>query len=45
MLTAPARAPVTHFESALALNQALGLEFKRWPCDATFLYLYRFAEA
>ena len=27
------------------LNQALGLNFKRWPCDATFLYLYRFAEA
>ena len=28
-----------------ALNQALGLEFKRWPSNATFLYLYRFAEA
>ena len=28
-----------------ALNQALGLDFKRWPSDATFLYLYRFAEA
>ena len=28
-----------------ALNQALGLNFKRWPTDATFLYLYRFAEA
>ena len=27
------------------LNQAMGLEFKRWPSDATFLYLYRFAEA
>jgi hypothetical protein len=27
------------------LNQALGLNFKRWPCAATFLYLYRFAEA
>jgi hypothetical protein len=27
------------------LNQALGLNFKRWPSDATFLYLYRFAEA
>ena len=27
------------------LNQALGLEFKRWPSDATFLYLYRSAEA
>ncbi|QPN69518.1 transposase family protein [Synechococcus sp. CBW1108] len=26
-------------------NQALGLDFKRWPSDATFLYLYRFAEA
>lgn len=23
-----------------ALNQALGLEFKRWPSDATFLYLF-----
>ena len=29
----------------VALNQALGLDFKRWPSDATFLYLYRFAEA
>ncbi len=28
-----------------ALNQALGLNFKRWPSEATFLYLYRFAEA
>lgn len=28
-----------------ALNQALGLNFKRWPSDATFLYLFRFAEA
>jgi len=28
-----------------ALNQALDLDFKRWPSDATFLYLYRFAEA
>ncbi len=28
-----------------ALNQALGLDFKRWPSDATFLYLYRCAEA
>jgi hypothetical protein len=28
-----------------ALNQALGLDFKRWPSDATFLYLYRSAEA
>jgi hypothetical protein len=28
-----------------ALNEALGLDFKRWPSDATFLYLYRFAEA
>ena len=27
------------------LNQALGLNFKRWPSDATFLYLYRYAEA
>ena len=27
------------------LNQALGLNFKRWPCAATFLYLYRFVEA
>ena len=26
-------------------NQALELDFKRWPSDATFLYLYRFAEA
>jgi hypothetical protein len=23
-----------------ALNQALGLEFKRWPSDATFLYVF-----
>jgi len=23
-----------------ALNQALGLNFKRWPSDATFLYLF-----
>jgi len=23
-----------------ALNQALGLDFKRWPSDATFLYLF-----
>ena len=28
-----------------ALNQALDLDFKRWPSDATLLYLYRFAEA
>ena len=28
-----------------ALNQALRMDFKRWPSDATFLYLYRFAEA
>jgi hypothetical protein len=27
------------------LNEALGLDFKRWPSDATFIYLYRFAEA
>ena len=27
------------------LNQALGLNFKRWPTDATFLYLYSSAEA
>jgi hypothetical protein len=27
-----------------ALNQALGMDFKRWPSDATFLYLYRYAE-
>ena len=26
-------------------NQTLGLDFKRWRLDATFLYLYRFAEA
>ncbi len=23
-----------------ALNEALGLDLKRWPSDATFLYLY-----
>jgi hypothetical protein len=23
-----------------ALNQVLGLDFERWPSDATFLYLY-----
>ena len=23
-----------------ALNQALGLDFQRWPSDATFLYLF-----
>jgi hypothetical protein len=23
-----------------ALNQSLGMDFKRWPSDATFLYLY-----
>jgi hypothetical protein len=28
-----------------ALNQALGLDYQRWPSDATFLYLYRCAEA
>ena len=28
-----------------SLNQALGLNFMRWPSDATFLYQYRFAEA
>lgn len=28
-----------------ALHQALSLDFKRWPSDATFLYLYRSAEA
>lgn len=27
------------------LNQALGLNVKRWPSDATFLYMYRLAEA
>ena len=29
------------------LNQALapGVDFKRWPSDATFLYLYRSVEA
>ena len=27
------------------LNQALGLNFKRWPTDATFLYLYSSPEA
>ena len=26
-------------------NQGLGMDFKRWQSDATFLYLYRFAEA
>jgi hypothetical protein len=25
------------------LNQALGLNLKRWPTDANFLYLYRYA--
>ena len=24
-----------------ALNEALGLDFKRWPSDATFLYLFK----
>ena len=24
----------------VVLNQALGLNFKRWPSDATFLYLF-----
>jgi hypothetical protein len=24
----------------VALNEALGLDFKRWPSDATFLYLF-----
>jgi hypothetical protein len=28
-----------------AFNEALGLDYKRWPSDATFLYLYRYAEA
>jgi hypothetical protein len=28
-----------------ALNQALGLDLQRWPSDATFLFLYRCAEA
>jgi hypothetical protein len=28
-----------------ALNQALGLNFKRWPSDDTFIDLYRSAEA
>jgi hypothetical protein len=30
-----------------ALNRVLGLNFERWPTDATFLYLhqYRYAEA
>ena len=28
-----------------ALNVALGLDFKHWPSDTTFLYLYRSAEA
>ena len=28
-----------------ALNETLGFDFKRWPSDATFLYLYRYAEA
>jgi hypothetical protein len=28
-----------------ALNEALGLDFKHWPSDDTFLYLYRFADA
>jgi hypothetical protein len=28
-----------------ALNVAPGLDFKHWPSDATFLYLYRSAEA
>jgi hypothetical protein len=26
------------------MNQVLGLELKRWPSDATFLYLFRCAE-
>lgn len=28
-----------------ALNQALSLDYLRWPSDANFLYLYRCAEA
>ncbi len=28
-----------------AFNESLWLDYKRWPSDATFLYLYRFAEA
>ena len=24
----------------MALNKTLGLDFKRWPSDATFLYLF-----
>lgn len=27
-----------------ALNQALGLEYRRWPSDATFLYLFNKAQ-
>ena len=27
-----------------ALNQALGLDFKRWPSDATFLFLFNKAQ-
>jgi len=26
------------------LNQALGLNFERWPSDATFLYLFNKAQ-
>jgi len=29
----------------VVLNQAMGLNFKRWPSDFTTLYLYRSAEA
>ena len=29
----------------VARNQELGLDLKRWPSDATFLYMYCFVEA
>jgi len=25
-------------------NESLGLDYKRWPSDGTFLYLYSFSE-
>jgi hypothetical protein len=39
--SAPRRRPLQWFLLLVAvLNEALGLDFKRWPSDATFLYLF-----
>jgi hypothetical protein len=39
------RAPRFAHRHRQALSKAVGLEYKRWPSEETFVYLYHCAEA